>query len=288
MVDIVLANPAPIRTFGGQNQQIIVIPQSLLSANQKKPVVKVSPNISLKRPLTMASPENPKKENDEPTSAPVRKRANLDHLSPEEKMMRRKLKNRVAAQNARDKKRARMEDMEEIIKQLEEEKVKLREENEKLQRANERLTVENQTLRSTKPSSSEYLLPLSPASLPPQSPAGNPDSTSVVPRPSEPAELMNGLLPKGQGLGTAVGQKDQAAVVSAAACLFWTCLVSQSLARNKLDQQQHKDLSKSSTSTTNSSQSLSQTSTRLPLKKRNKPSWWGPQQRSWNPSQATT
>ena len=28
----------------------------------------------------------------------VRKRANLDHLSAEEKMMRRKLKNRVAAQ----------------------------------------------------------------------------------------------------------------------------------------------------------------------------------------------
>ena len=43
-------------------------------------------------------------------SKPVRKRANLDHLSPEEKLMRRKLKNRVAAQNARDKKRVKMED----------------------------------------------------------------------------------------------------------------------------------------------------------------------------------
>merc|ERR1719450_2108872 len=42
----------------------------------------------------------------------VRKRANLDHMSTEEKMMRRKLKNRVAAQNARDKKRVKMDDME--------------------------------------------------------------------------------------------------------------------------------------------------------------------------------
>ena len=48
----------------------------------------------------------------------VRKRANLDHLSPEEKMMRRKLKNRVAAQNARDKKRCKMEEMEVELENL--------------------------------------------------------------------------------------------------------------------------------------------------------------------------
>ena len=51
-------------------------------------------------------------------SKPVRKRANLDHLSPEEKLMRRKLKNRVAAQNARDKKRVKMEDMESDVERL--------------------------------------------------------------------------------------------------------------------------------------------------------------------------
>merc|ERR1712051_916481 len=48
----------------------------------------------------------------------VRKRANLDHLSSDEKLMRRKLKNRVAAQNARDKKRVKMEDMEGDLERL--------------------------------------------------------------------------------------------------------------------------------------------------------------------------
>merc|ERR1740129_258784 len=47
-----------------------------------------------------------------------RKRANLDHLSSDEKLMRRKLKNRVAAQNARDKKRVEMEDMEGDLERL--------------------------------------------------------------------------------------------------------------------------------------------------------------------------
>merc|ERR1711892_1594017 len=51
-------------------------------------------------------------------SKAVRKRANLDHLSSDEKLMRRKLKNRVAAQNARDKKRVKMEDMDSDLERL--------------------------------------------------------------------------------------------------------------------------------------------------------------------------
>ncbi|XP_047488432.1 LOW QUALITY PROTEIN: uncharacterized protein LOC125038859 [Penaeus chinensis] len=49
---------------------------------------------------------------------PARKRQRLDHLSMEEKIMRRKLKNRVAAQTARDRKKQRMDQLEAEIDEL--------------------------------------------------------------------------------------------------------------------------------------------------------------------------
>jgi len=82
---------------------------------------------------------------------PVRKRANLDHMSTEEKMMRRKLKNRVAAQNARDKKRVKMDEMEDKIKRLEEENKLLMEKQQGLINLSQRLMKENEIL-SGKPS----------------------------------------------------------------------------------------------------------------------------------------
>ena len=47
-----------------------------------------------------------------------KKRQRLTHLSAEEKLQRRKLKNRVAAQSARDRKKARMEELEANLKTL--------------------------------------------------------------------------------------------------------------------------------------------------------------------------
>ena len=109
-------------------QQIIVIPQSMLvngciSTKDLKNIIDTDSKTiktmenrsSLKRPLPQASSDygsDSETSSEHSENKPARKRANLDHLSPEEKLMRRKLKNRVAAQNARDKKRAKMEDME--------------------------------------------------------------------------------------------------------------------------------------------------------------------------------
>merc|ERR1712001_90702 len=80
---------------------------------------------------------------------PVRKRANLDHLSPEEKLMRRKLKNRVAAQNARDKKRVKMEEMEGELQRLKAHSKQLELRNAELVSENERLTSENDILKTS-------------------------------------------------------------------------------------------------------------------------------------------
>ena len=169
----------------GSQPQIIVIPQSMLAKHGIKTVISIgdvsqtrpptltrvikpsvpiiSRNaeanrlISLKRPLPQASPPSSGSEDDtklefyeDENGAKVRKRANLDHLTLEEKMMRRKLKNRVAAQNARDKKRVKMDDMEDTIKQLQHQNKILAKQNEELLALNRRLMAENANLKSTK------------------------------------------------------------------------------------------------------------------------------------------
>merc|ERR1719166_657762 len=166
--------------------QIIVIPQNLLQQNQaqSKSVLRISPQpkqfrviasspsqslqssrtimsspvtrpvatvVGCKRPAPPLSPEfdikEIKEEEDEDEFTPVRKRANLDHLSPEERLMRRKLKNRVAAQNARDKKKAQCEEMEKMINQMKEDRQKLLDENSRLQKINSKLQLDNVSLQ---------------------------------------------------------------------------------------------------------------------------------------------
>lgn len=63
---------------------------------------------------------------------PAKKRRRLTFLTAEERLLRRKLKNRVAAQVARDKKKQKMSELEEMIENLEKQNQLLRRENQDL------------------------------------------------------------------------------------------------------------------------------------------------------------
>ncbi|XP_055317265.1 LOW QUALITY PROTEIN: uncharacterized protein LOC129576342 [Sitodiplosis mosellana] len=71
------------------------------------------------------------------------KKRRLDHLTWEEKLQRKKLKNRVAAQTSRDRKKAKMDEMDQTVKQLMEENNKLKEQFERLTADNEELLKRN-------------------------------------------------------------------------------------------------------------------------------------------------
>jgi len=128
----------------------------------------------------------------------ARKRTNLDHLSPEERLMRRKLKNRVAAQTARDKKKQYIDEMEAMLTKIKSERRQLMEENRRLQESNADLQLENTALlqknqeleaRLGIPSSVTNLSvlpdPIDPAALP-LSPLSMPRSPSPVLSASSP------------------------------------------------------------------------------------------------------
>lgn len=85
--------------------------------------------------------------NNSTTDGQPRKRKRLDNLSAEERALRRKLKNRVAAQTARDRKKARMTELEELVAQLEKENKTLRLDNESLRKHSEAVAIENSELR---------------------------------------------------------------------------------------------------------------------------------------------
>jgi len=164
----VTIRPSSLKTASStKSQQIIVIPQNMLvngcisvdglkkiiDNDQQTSIKTTEIRGSLKRPASAALAEDSTYGSDSEGSEhnldkPVRKRANLDHLSSEEKLMRRKLKNRVAAQNARDKKRMKMEEMEAELMRLKNHAKALEKKNADLVCENQRLVAENDELRS--------------------------------------------------------------------------------------------------------------------------------------------
>ncbi|CAK9813270.1 X-box-binding protein 1 [Anthophora quadrimaculata] len=75
------------------------------------------------------------------------KKRRLDHLTWEEKLQRKKLKNRVAAQTSRDRKKAKLDELEETVKALKEQNELLSQECVMLRSQNEILVTETKRLR---------------------------------------------------------------------------------------------------------------------------------------------
>merc|ERR1712165_209183 len=174
-------------------------PSPLLSSASISPLLSSNPRpvaavVGSKRPAPSPSPKDflldiKEEKKEDADEAPARKRANLDHLSPEERMLRRKLKNRVAAQTARDKKKAATDSME---KQLAEAQARLQDSLD----ANAQLLMENANLQQQNNELQARLsplctLPLSPPASPLPSPTASSPSTplSTVLSPPETAVL---------------------------------------------------------------------------------------------------
>jgi len=184
-----------------------------------------------------------------------RKRRRLTHLTPEERMMRRKLKNRVAAQTARDRKKARMAELEALVAELEEENQLLINENKDLENKTLSLEEENELLK-------ERLGVVN----------GNSEvNVKVEPMSTESAEFRLVTQQKGQAL---------VHYLKTTRCL--TLLMTLSLiyflgSSNNSKEQRQTKLNRSRSITHLLQQTSPITTARL-LR------WWGPQQRNWNPS----
>ncbi|XP_076234782.1 X box binding protein 1 [Calliopsis andreniformis] len=86
------------------------------------------------------------------------KKRRLDHLTWEEKLQRKKLKNRVAAQTSRDRKKAKLDELEETVRALREQNELLTQECSMLRSQNELLVTETKRLRKEKDSKNEELV----------------------------------------------------------------------------------------------------------------------------------
>lgn len=104
------------KTAAATAKKVAILPEKkrIVAASMEKRPVPLSEN----KPLAPAEPHS---EDDDCSSMDELvsrgKKRRLDHLTWEEKLQRKKLKNRVAAQTSRDRKKAKMEEMEKTIQE---------------------------------------------------------------------------------------------------------------------------------------------------------------------------
>lgn len=176
-----------------------------------------------------------------------KKRRRLTHLTAEEKMMRRKLKNRVAAQTARDRKKDLMSSLESQLAKIMEENKKLLKENMALKNQSGALIQENSLLK-------ERLGSVSPSKTESEYPGS---AVLFAPLPQEQTRTQShSTMP----LATSY--------LIASLCLTLCSKMSQSQKKEALLSHHQHQPSPSSP----------------PSQRHSLVQWWGPQQQSWNPS----
>ncbi|XP_028396703.1 X-box-binding protein 1-like [Dendronephthya gigantea] len=218
-----------------------------------------------------------------------RKRRRLDNLTPEERALRRKLKNRVAAQTARDRKKARMTELEESLAIFEEQNRKLMKENKDLKLRASSLESENTELKTrlglsppSSPTNSEENTP-SPPPTPPHSPSQDEPAVVVVKQEKESSEYAE----------LSVSQQKEHSPIPFLSLLTTTVLLHllslmSFSAFLKISSQATPTISSASNKNQKTYSSSAQESLKSPSLKKNEETKnfqkeWGKTQKAWNP-----
>ncbi|KAL4224035.1 X-box-binding protein 1 [Mactra antiquata] len=180
-----------------------------------------------------------------------RKRRRLTHLSQEEKLLRRKLKNRVAAQTARDRKKNLMSELELKVAELEQENRKLAKENLALKSESGSLLRQNEELK------------------------GRLSEVGCAPVKTE----------SGTGSAASAGLQQQGQIppVSQWANTYTASILTLSLTLLLASSHQPSNLKHKKRARSQQHNSHPYLESSIVQQIRDQ-TWWGPQQRSWNPS----